>query len=96
MVGSLDVRALYPSLDQMEAAEMVSQLVLRSNVKVTGVDFRAAQVFLVSNLDETMVKQEGLGGPVANKDAQEGEETRAHNGRVVHEDFCDWWEWWPR
>ena len=62
MVGSLDVRALYPSLDQEGSADMVADMVARSKVRITGVDFRAAQVFLASNLDEDQVKKEGLKG----------------------------------
>ena len=60
MVGSLDVKSLYPSLDQEGAAEMVSQLVLRSRMKFPGVDYRAAQVYLASTLDEEMIKKESL------------------------------------
>ena len=72
MVGSLDVKSLYPSLDQEGAAEMVGDLVLGSSVNITGVDFRAAQVFLASNLDEDGVKKEGLVGLVPGRVARRG------------------------
>ena len=62
MVGSLNVNALYPSLDQGEAADMVAQLIMRSRTKITGVDYRAAQVFLASNLSPNEIKEEGLRG----------------------------------
>ena len=62
MVGSLDVKALYLSLDQEGAAEMVSLLVHRSKVKFTWIDYRAAQVYLASNLSEEKIKEESLVG----------------------------------
>ena len=49
-------------MDQEEAADMVANLVLRSRTKVKGVDYRAAQVYLASNLDCDQIKAEGLKG----------------------------------
>ena len=60
MVGSLDVSALYPSLDHEGASEQVSKLVMRSTVELSGMDWRAAQTFLASNLTEDEIKFEGL------------------------------------
>ena len=62
MAGSLDVVSLYPSLDQEGSALAVERFIFRSGVTTTGVDFRAAQIFLSSNLSETQVKSEGLQG----------------------------------
>ena len=62
MAGSLDVRALYPSLDQERAAESVAMFVRRSKVKIEGVDWRETQVFLASNMDEHEQKREGVLG----------------------------------
>ena len=60
MVGSLDVVSLYPSLDQEGSALAVEKFVMECGVQTAGIDYRAAQVFLCSNLDETQVKAEGL------------------------------------
>ena len=60
VVGSLDVRALYPSLDQRGSAEAVETFIMNSQVDVKGVDYRAVQVYLASNLSEKEVKREGL------------------------------------
>ena len=60
VVGSLDVCALYPSLDQVQSAKMVGEFVRNSPVDVKGVDYRAVQVYLASNLTELEVKQQGL------------------------------------
>ena len=60
MVGSLDVKALYPSLDHMGAAEAVEKFVYNSKVEMCSVDYRAAQVFMASNLMEDEVMKEGL------------------------------------
>ena len=56
VVGSLDVRALYPSLDQLETSKLVSQFILKSKVKLSGIDWREAQSFLASNMSELEVK----------------------------------------
>ena len=60
MVGSLDVKALYPSLDIKQSAMIVEQFILNSKVEVNGINTRAAQVYLASNLSESEIKEEGL------------------------------------
>ena len=60
MVGSLDVKSLYPSLDQDHAAELVSQLVLESKASLKGVNYRCVQTFIASNLTEKEVEDQGL------------------------------------
>ena len=62
MLGSLDVSALYPSLDQEQSAELVSRMVEVSPVKIKGVNYRCVQVYLVSNLTTQEVVKEGLQG----------------------------------
>ena len=72
VVGSLDVQALYPSLDQEQAAEAVSRFVLRSKTKITGVNWRLSQVFLASNLTPGEIKQEGLTGLLPDRRKRKG------------------------
>ena len=60
MAGSLDVRALYPSLDQDLASEAVAEFIRRSKVEMKGIDYREVQVFLASNLDEHEQKRERI------------------------------------
>ena len=60
MVGSLDVKALYPSLDQDAAAEVVAQLVYESEVRFNGINWRCVQTFLASNHTEEELKQQGI------------------------------------
>ena len=67
MVGSLDVAALYPSLDHEGAAEEVAKMIMKSQVSLAGIDWRAAQTFLASNLSEDQVKAEGLKSLVPNR-----------------------------
>ena len=64
MVGSLDAKSLYPSLDHAGSAEMVARYVEESTVEIHGVDWRAAQICIASNLSETHIKDEGLQGLV--------------------------------
>ena len=60
MVSSLDVKALYPSLNHEEAAESVCRFIRRIRTKLTGVNWRLALVFLASNLSQVRLKEEGL------------------------------------
>ena len=63
-VGSLDVSALYPSLEHEESAEAVYRMVLASKTEMKGIDWCATQVFLASNLSIDQVKKKGLVGLV--------------------------------
>ena len=60
MVGSLDVSALYPSLDQEQASEIVAQLVRESPVKFANVNYRCAQTFLASHYSELELKSQDI------------------------------------
>ena len=62
MVGSLDVAALYSSLNQEQAAEMVSRMIEESPARLDGFDLRMAQVYLASNMTTDQIKREGLSG----------------------------------
>ena len=60
MAGSLDVKALYPSLDHEESAEAVARFIQKSKVRTHGIDWRAAVVYLASNMTEDRAKEEKL------------------------------------
>ena len=60
MCGSLDVVSLYPSLDQEGSATAVEEFVMNNGVTTDGIDIRAAQIYLCSNLSESQIKSEGL------------------------------------
>ena len=67
VVGSLDVKALYPSLDQMGSARIVAKFVRESPHEVNNIDWRHAQVFIASNMDPHELKREGLLDLVPNR-----------------------------
>ena len=46
MVGSMDVTALYPSLDQKISARMAKEAYLASHFEVEGVDWKAVSLYL--------------------------------------------------
>ena len=52
MAGSLDVKALYPSLDQQGAGESVAKFVRESKLDIEGISWREVQIYLASSLDE--------------------------------------------
>ena len=60
MVGSLDMKACYPSLNQIQSANIVEDIIRGSSVEVTGIDYRAVQTCIASNMDQEHVTKEGL------------------------------------
>ena len=60
VVGSLDVKALYPSLDQMGSSRIVAEFVKDKMDNISGIDWRHAQVFIASNMDTHKFKKEGV------------------------------------
>ena len=64
MVCSLDVRALYPSLDQAGSSRVIANFVKNAPTKIAGIDWKQAQVFVASNMDKHKLKREGVAGLV--------------------------------
>ena len=60
MVSSLDVRALYPSLDVEASSEGVAKFVRESKIEIEGIDWREVQVYLASSLDPHVQKREKI------------------------------------
>ena len=50
MVGSLDVEALYPSIDQKGGPRLVSEEVLKSNLNFENINYHLAAVYLGSTM----------------------------------------------
>ena len=64
MVGSLDVCTLYPSLDQEGSARAVARFVQNTPTVINGIDWRQAQVFVASSMDQHELEREGFAGIV--------------------------------
>ena len=60
MVGSLDVEALYPSIDQKEGPRIVAQEILKSKVKFENINYHLAAVYLAVTLDKARQEKEGI------------------------------------
>ena len=58
--GSLDIKALYLSLDQEESAYAAAQFVRDSDTEIVGVNWRHAQVFVTSNMGVHELRREKL------------------------------------
>ena len=71
-VGSLDVQALYPSLDVEGSSEIVARFVRDSKVEIRGIDWRQTQVFVASNMDVHELKREGVLGLVPSRTKKRG------------------------
>ena len=60
VVGSMDVVALYPSIDQTQAAKVVARRYLESGIVTEDVNYRAASIYLAVNADRDELIREGL------------------------------------
>ena len=60
MVGSMDVTALYPSIDQVSSAKIVREEYLRSDIEVENIDWRAASLYLALTVDRQELVREGI------------------------------------
>ena len=59
-LGSMDVVALYPSLDQEESARIVAEHIAESEVDFGGIDFDIAGVYLATVWSKERQKKEGI------------------------------------
>lgn len=57
MVASLDVKALYPSLDIPVVAKMAAKMVANSKLRLGGIDYHWATVYLALSLSKEEVKK---------------------------------------
>ena len=60
IVGSADVKALYPSLDVESCAAVVSEMFENSDVKVEGIDSEEVGLYLALNLSEGELKNKNI------------------------------------
>ena len=60
MVGSLDVEALYPSIDQKEGPRIVAEEVFKSKVQYKNIDYHLAAVYLAITMDRQRQVKEGI------------------------------------
>ena len=60
LVGSMDVCALYPSLNQKVSAKIVEEEMMRNGVRYQGVNTRLATHYLLANMDKERQRKEGI------------------------------------
>ena len=60
LVGSMDVEALYPSIHQKEGAKIVTEEIIRSDIKYQGVDVRKAAIHIAAMMEEGRQGAEGI------------------------------------
>ena len=66
-----DVRALYPSMDQIATAEIAYHAVKQTKLKITGVDYRILSVYLLLTIGAGEMNKIGLGQVVPTRFRQE-------------------------
>ena len=59
-LGSMDVVALYLSLDQKRSAEIVAEAIIESDVRYSGVEMDIASVYLATIWSKERKKKEGV------------------------------------
>ena len=60
MIGSMDVEALYPSIQINRSAKLVGEIVRESGVKIENVDYQTAATYIASNSSRTDISKWGM------------------------------------
>ena len=61
MIGSLDVKALYPSLDLDHTIETAAEEFKKSEVEIEGIDEKELGLYLSLNKSEGYLRDKGIG-----------------------------------
>ena len=70
VIGSMDVRALYPSLDIEASARIVSEEIIKSEIEYRGVDIKLAGVYLATALSKERQSREGIASLLPRKKSE--------------------------
>ena len=62
VIGSADVKSLYPSLDIEHTVDIVCQEFIQKKIKIKGIDVEELGLYLVLNMDSNSLEQVGLSG----------------------------------
>ena len=60
VVGSMDVKSLYPNLDIFFTIEVVAEEYTRSEIKIEGVDYEEIGLYIALNRSKTYIENHGL------------------------------------
>ena len=82
LVASMDVEALYPSIDQVAASKIVKEEYIRSDVEVKDVDWRMVALYLAVTVPEEELVREGIFHLVARKRKNKGRKTTVRNPKI--------------
>ena len=78
VVASMDVSALYPSLDQRESAKIVRKEFEESGIEIEGVDWRLVALYLAVTVSREELLREGLEHLVAKRRKMKGRKPTVH------------------
>ena len=90
-VGSLDVKALYPSLDTKVCSKIAAERIVRSKLEFDGVNWDWATIYVALCLNEREIRKEGLEEVIPRRKANQG--TRPTIKTVNLEEKKDRWVW---
>ena len=90
-VGSVDVNALYPSLEIKQCAKICAERVRRSPLKFEDIDYHWATVYLALNMSREEVIREDMGMLVPIRRATQGKDPTVLS--VETDEKIDRWKW---
>ena len=70
VLASIDVEALFPSIDQKVSARMVAKELVRNGVKYQGADINLAAQYLDSCMSRERLRQEGIAHLIPKRKAE--------------------------
>ena len=81
-MASMDVEALYPSINQVAAAKIVKAEYMNSDIEVKDVDWKIVALYLAVTVPEEELLREGIFHLTARKRRNKGRKTTVRNPKI--------------
>ena len=83
IIGSLDVKALYPSLEINTTTELISEAILRSDIHFSGINWRNACLYLALTLSEEEKEHPSIKDILPRRKTRRGRKPGITTGEVM-------------
>ena len=93
VIGSLEVQSLYPSVDTKKAAKICRDRVIASEIKMEGIDYRWATIYLRLTMSPHEIVDSKMQGIMPRKLSKFGKKPTI---RTVNKDEKEERWWWPK
>ena len=83
VIGSMDVKALYPSLDISFTTEIVCEEFFRSGIKIDNINYEEMGLYIRLNKSEEYIKERKINEICPKRKYKNGKPTITRNGMIA-------------